>query len=49
MRNTNPDPLVIKFDHLFLRKPSGIERDITFTIDELKEFAQDIWEVEFEV
>lgn len=48
VKNTDPNPLVITFEHLFLRLPLGIEKDIIFTVDELKKFAQDIWEVEFE-
>ncbi|QKX58844.1 uncharacterized protein TRUGW13939_05972 [Talaromyces rugulosus] len=48
MQNTNSNPLVIEFDRLFLRAPQGIEANITFTIDELGEFAELVWEIEFE-
>jgi hypothetical protein len=47
MRNTNSNPLVIEFERLVLRAPQGIEADIIFTIDELNNFAEEVWEVEF--
>lgn len=49
VRASNQDPLVIAFDDLFLRRPSGIEKDIIIPVDELKDFAEDIWEIESEV
>jgi hypothetical protein len=48
IKTSNPNPLTIPFEHLFLRPPSGNEQDITFTITDLKEVANDVWEVQFE-
>lgn len=48
MQNTNLNPLVIEFERLFLRAPQGVENDIVFEIDVLNEFAEEVWEIEFE-
>lgn len=48
IKTSNPDPLVITFEHLFLRPASGNEQDFTFTIADLKDFAKNVWEVQFE-
>jgi len=47
IKTSDANPLVITFEHLFLRQPDGNEQDIIFTIDDLKEFAKDVWEVQF--
>jgi hypothetical protein len=48
INTSNSNPLVITFEHLFLRQRDANEQDIIFTIDDLKEFAKDVWEVQFE-
>lgn len=48
IKTSYPDPLVIQFDHIFLREPDGRETDVTLTIDDLKDLANLVWEVQFE-
>lgn len=48
IKTSHSNPLIISFEHLFLRPAVGNEQDIAFTIADLKKLAKDVWEVQFE-
>lgn len=45
---TNNHPFIIPFDNLFLRAPAANEHDIIFSTDDWENFAETVWEVQFE-
>ncbi|OKL55854.1 hypothetical protein UA08_08884 [Talaromyces atroroseus] len=45
---SNNQPLIIRFDDLFLRPANHNEHNITFSTDNWKEFADVVWESQFE-
>lgn len=47
IRVTNTQPLVVRFEELFLTQPSGNERDFTFDTEELRKMVTEVWDVQF--
>lgn len=46
---SNDEPLIIHFEHLFLRTATPPkERDIIIGADDWEDFADNVWEIQFE-